>query len=65
MENYQANQRCYNHYVSYCEQYFSFAPCPTFEEWAEKNRLFTLRSVEVPRQTRNLEPSEESTTAPL
>ena len=29
----------------------------------KKNRLFTLGSVEVPRQTRNLEPSEESTTA--
>ena len=28
-----------------------------------KNRLFTLGSVEVPRQTRNLEPSEESATA--
>ena len=26
----------------------------------KKNRLFTLGSVEVPRQTRNLEPSEES-----
>ena len=63
MENYQANQRCYNHYVSYFKQYFPFAPCPTFEERAEKNRLFTLRSIEVPRQTRNLEPSEESTTA--
>ena len=43
---------------------FAIAPCPTFEEWAEKNRLFTLGSVEVPRQTRNLEPSEESATAP-
>ena len=29
----------------------------------KKNRLFALGSVEVPRQTQNLEPSEESATA--
>ena len=29
----------------------------------KKNKLFTLGSVEVPRQTRNLGPSEESATA--
>ena len=62
MENYQAYQLCYNQYVSSFKQCFPFALCPTFEEWAEKNRLFTLGSVEVPRQTRNLEPSEESAT---
>ena len=38
-------------------------PYPTIEEWAEKKSWFTLGTVEVPRQTRNLEPSEESTTA--
>ena len=63
MGNYQAYQRCYNQYVSYLKQCFPFAPCPTFQQWAEKNRLFTLGSAEVPRQTRNPEPSEESATA--
>ena len=63
MKNYQAYQRCYDQHVSYFKQCFPFAPCPTFEEWAEKNRLFTLSSAEVPHQTRNLEPSEESATA--
>ena len=29
----------------------------------KKNRLFTLGSAEVPHQTQNLEPSEESATA--
>ena len=65
MENYQAKQRCYNQNVSYFKQFFSFALCSTFEKWAEKNRLFTLGSLEVPRQTRNLEPSEESATASI
>ena len=63
MENYQDYQHCYNQYVSHFKQYFPFAPCRTFEEWAEKNRLFTLGYVEVPRQMRNLEPLEESATA--
>ena len=63
MENHQAYERCYNQYNSYFKQCFPFPPCPTFEECAEKNRLFTLGSVEVPRQTRNLEPSEEFATA--
>ena len=37
MENYQAYQCCYHEYVSYFKQCFPLAPCPTFEEWAEKN----------------------------
>ena len=65
MENYQGYQRCHNQYVSYFKKCFPFAPCPTFEEWAEKNRLFTLGSVEVPRQMRNLVPSAESATASI
>ena len=63
MENYQAYQRCYNQYVSYFKQCFPFAPYTMFEEWAEKSRLFTLSSADVPRQTQNLEPSEESATS--
>ena len=55
MENYQA-YKSYNQDASYFKQCFSFASCPKFDGWAEKNRLFTLGSVEVPRQTQNLEP---------
>ena len=51
MENYQACQRCYDQYVSHFKQRFPFAPCPTFEEWAEKKTLFILGSVEESRQT--------------
>ena len=63
MENYQAYQRCYNQYVSCFKQCFPFGPFPMFEEWAGKNRFFSLGSVEVPSQTRNLEPLEESAPA--
>ena len=63
MENYQAYKHYYNQDVSYFKQCFPFAPCPTFEEWAEKNRWFTLGSAEALRQMRNLKLSEESATA--
>ena len=38
MRDYQAYKHCYNQYVNYFKKWFSFAPCPTFEEWAEKNK---------------------------
>ena len=42
---------------------FFLCTLPYIRGMGRKNRLFTLGSVEVPLQTRNLEPSEKSATA--